>query len=177
MIGAETQPLQIDLAGHASQPVVAEEQTDNQQVKTSWTSTAGLAISVLICTIAIVVTQYFFFLPSKENSQSPMAASTATKQSIITSLLPTDRDLVPCKSIADGRSIEPNTTCVVNPRETIQTYSAVKIWSYRDQAWVDPPGYTMAGTRTLINPPEDQSVTTAPVILTCPWGCTLGYPF
>jgi hypothetical protein len=181
---AKTEPLQIDFAGQSAGSESSEEivQTSPEEQSaampnTSWISSFGLALSVAICTLAIIIVQYFYFVPMKQDSQSTSAASTSVSQSIINSFLPTDRNLVSCKSIADGRSIEPNTTCVVNPNETIQTFSAVKIWSYKDQYWVDPPGYTGAGTRTLINPPETQSTVTAPIILTCPWGCTLGYPF
>lgn len=140
-------------------------------------SSVALFLSVLVCTAAILAAQYFVFMPMLQKATGTDQLTTPVKTvTALQDYLPADKTLEPCSTYADGRSLSLDTTCVIAPTETIQTYSAIKIWSYAEQDWINPPNYTQAGERTLISAAEYQPGLPGPIILSCPWGCTIGYP-
>ncbi len=144
---------------------------------TNWITSLALCVSVAICAVLILGAQYFVFMPMLDDAKaSNQLSAPATTLSLFQEYLPTDKNLQLCNEIADGRSLPAETTCIVAPSEVIQTFSAIKVWSYSDQLWLNPPNYTEAGERTLIDPTEYQANLPGPVIISCPWGCTLGYP-
>ncbi len=138
-----------------------------------------LLFSVVLCTFAILAFQYFYYLPLIQQSRTQLSQIEPTQggPGPLAGFLPEKYQAGLCNDIADGRSVPPDTMCIIKPGEVIQTFSAVKVWNYRDKYWMDPPGYVQAGERTLIDANEIGGLTMGPVLLSCPWGCTLGYPF
>lgn len=143
-------------------------------------SSIALLVSVVICTFAILGFQYFWYLPLINQSRQTIAV-TESQPGIgagpFAQFLPENYSGGLCHDIADGRSIPAGTMCIIKPGEIMQTYSAVKIWNYKDHYWMDPPGTGGAGERTLLDGNALGGTTSSPVVLSCPWGCTLGYPF
>ncbi len=151
--------------------------TTRKYMNTNWLSSLALFISVALCGALILAAQYFIFMPMLDDAKATNQLSgPATTINLLQPYLPTDKKIQNCKDIADGRSLPSDTTCLIAPDEAFQSYSAVKVWSYTEKNWVNPPGYIEAGQRTVVNPAEYQPGLPAPVILNCPWGCTLGYP-
>lgn len=133
-------------------------------------------LSVLLSLLIMFCAQYYYFLPQIEKMVSSDASDSAEVVVFDTlkEFLPKVKDLKQCSELIDGKQIQAGTACIMQPNKIIQTYSAIKIWNYADKEWQDLPD-NEAGKQTILNPIEMQSSFMSPLILSCPWGCTLGY--
>lgn len=146
-----------------------------KEIVPSW----ALLVSVLVCAFAILFFQYFYYLPLLEQNRGSgggVIAGETGDIGLLSEYLPDDYNAVLCNDIADGRSVAPNTMCVIKPGEKLQTFAAIKVWNYRDRYWMEPPGYVQAGELTILDGSVLGGATLSPTLLSCPWGCTLGYP-
>lgn len=161
-------------------PHVVMSTAHSNQPKKEVISSIALLISVVICTFAILGFQYFWYLPLIAQTRSQITV-VETQPGIgagpFASFLPKNFTGGLCHDLADGQSIPVDTMCIIKPGEVMQTYSAVKIWSYKQLDWINVPNAGTAGERTLLKADDLGGSTGGPIILTCPWGCTLGYPY
>ena len=135
-----------------------------------------LLVSVILCVSIILFTQFFIFIPkTKDIKPINTFDSNLSDYAEVLKFFPPQVRILDCSNLVTGESIEQNTTCVIKPKDIIQTYSAVKIWNYTTQSWETPPE-NVPGEKTILDQEKLQDIVRGPVIMTCPWGCTMGYP-
>lgn len=82
---------------------------------------------------------------------------------------------VPCGDYIGSVTIPENTTCIYDGVRDLQTYSDIQVWSYSEKNWVEPYGVGDPKIKTIIKPNDTVLGAYYPIVIRCPWGCTLGY--
>lgn len=85
-------------------------------------------------------------------------------------------DTKPCTEwVGTGTSIPNEEICFYDGIKDIQTYADVQVWSYSDNKWVEPVGTGNPEVKTVLRPNNTELGYYYPIVIKCPWGCTLGY--
>lgn len=80
-----------------------------------------------------------------------------------------------CADLISQGAIEAGTVCVYNGTQTIQSFSDLQIWNFKNQQWVNVEGIGNPYVVKYLRSGSDQYNPTLPIFIRCTWGCTLGF--
>jgi hypothetical protein len=138
----------------------------------------SIVITLFLVGVGFVAYDYFNLNHSLSSQISELKSNTSKLESnakaVVTTKAP--EDTKPCQDwIGTNIPLDEKDVCFYDGDRDVQTNSDILVWSYSEKKWIEPVGTGDPKVATIIRPNDTELGIYYPVIIKCPWGCTLGY--
>ncbi len=150
----------------------------NLKINTNYYLYYSIVVTLFLVGVGYVAYDYFNLNNKLKLEVSALTEKAskleASARSVVTTRGP--ENTKPCREwIGTNIPLAENDVCFYDGDRDVLTNSDILVWSYSENKYIEPVGTGDAAIPTIIRPNDTELGAYYPVIVKCPWGCTLGY--